>query len=40
MLRTWSSRLVWKGICFSKSEEMHKVVVGYTINTRMFGRSY
>lgn len=38
-LRTWNSRLVRKGIRFSKSEQMHKISVGYTINTRMFGRS-
>ena len=38
-LRTWCSRLVRRGIRFSKSEEMHKIAVGYTINTRMFGRN-
>jgi insertion element IS1 protein InsB len=39
-LRTWCSRLVRRGIRFSKSDEMHKIAVGYTINTRMFGRNY
>jgi insertion element IS1 protein InsB len=39
-LRIWCSRLVRRGIRFSKSDEMHKIAVGYTINTRMFGRNY
>ena len=39
-LRTWCSRLIRKGIRFSKSSEMHKIAVGYTINTRMFGRKF
>jgi IS1 family transposase/transposase-like protein len=39
-LRTWNSRLVRRGIRFSKSKQMHKISLGYTINTRMFGRSY
>jgi len=36
-LRTWCSRLVRKGIRFSKTEQMHKIVVGLTINTWFFG---
>jgi len=36
-LRTWSSRLVRKGIRFSKTEQMHKIVIGLTINVRFFG---
>ncbi|MHC6203599.1 IS1 family transposase [Breznakiellaceae bacterium SP9] len=37
-LRTWSTRLVRKGIRFSKSEQMHKIVIGLVINIRFFGR--
>ena len=35
-LRTWCSRLVRKGIRFSKTEQMHKIVVGLTINVWFF----
>jgi len=35
-LRTWSSRLVRKGIRFSKTEKMHKISVGLTINYWFF----
>lgn len=38
-LRTWCSRLVRKGIRFSKSHSMHKIVVGLVINCRMFDMS-
>jgi insertion element IS1 protein InsB len=37
-LRTWSAWLVRKGLRFSKTEEMHKIVVALTINIRFFGR--
>ncbi len=37
-LRTWCSRLVRKGIRFSKSHRMHKIVVGLVINYWFFGR--
>lgn len=37
-LRTWCSRLVRKGIRFSKTLQMHKIVVGLVINCRLFGR--
>lgn len=37
-LRTWCSRLVRKGIRFSKSYLMHKVVVGLVINFHLFKR--
>ena len=37
-LRTWSARLVRKGIRFSKSEQMHKIVIGLVINIWFFGR--
>ena len=37
-LRTWCARLVRKGIRFSKSEQMHKIVVGLVINVWFFGR--
>ena len=37
-LRTWCARLVRKGIRFSKSELMHKIVVGLVINVWFFGR--
>ena len=36
-LRTWCSRLVRRGIRFSKTEQMHKIVIGLTINVRFFG---
>ena len=35
-LRTWCSRLVRKGIRFSKSHLMHRVVVGIVINFWFF----
>ena len=38
-LRTWCSRLVRKGIRFSKSHQMHKIVVGLLINVWFFGRT-
>ncbi len=38
-LRSWCSRLVRKGLCFSKSHIMHKIVVGLVINYWLFGRS-
>ena len=37
-LRTWCSRLVRKGIRFSKSDIMHKIVVALVINFWFFGR--
>ena len=37
-LRTWCSRLVRKGIRFSKEKLMHRIVVGMIINHRFFGR--
>jgi insertion element IS1 protein InsB len=37
-LRTWCSRLVRKGIRFSKSHQMHRIVIGLIINFRLFGR--
>lgn len=37
-LRTWCSRLVRKGIRFSKSHLMHRIVVGLAINSWCFGR--
>ena len=37
-LRTWCTRLVRKGIRFSKNELMHKIVVGLVINVWFFGR--
>ena len=36
-LRTWCSRLVRKGIRFSKKECMHKIAVGLVINYWFFG---
>ena len=36
-LRTWCSRLVRKGIRFSKTAQMHKIVIGLAINVRCFG---
>ncbi|MDR0522017.1 MAG: IS1 family transposase [Planctomycetaceae bacterium] len=35
-LRTWCSRLVRKGIRFSKTKQMHKIVVGVIINVWFF----
>jgi len=37
-LRTWCSRLVRKGIRFSKTTLMHRIVLGLVINHRCFGR--
>ena len=37
-LRTWCARLVRKGIRFSKTLQMHKIVVGLVINVWFFGR--
>jgi len=37
-LRTWCARLVRKGIRFSKSLQMHMIVVGLVINRRFFRR--
>ncbi|MDR0470759.1 MAG: IS1 family transposase [Nitrososphaerota archaeon] len=37
-LRTWCSRLVRKGIRFSKSVLMHKTIVGLIINFWFYGR--
>jgi len=39
-LRTWCSRLVRKGIRFSKTHQMHSIVVGLVINIWFFGRAY
>lgn len=39
-LRTWCSRLVRKGLRFSKSHLMHKIVVGLVINFWFFNRSF
>ena len=36
-LRTWCSRLVRKGIRFSKTQQMHKIVIGLAINVWYFG---
>jgi len=36
-LRTWCSRLVRKGIRFSKTARMHKIAVGLVINVWYFG---
>ena len=38
-LRTWCARLVRKGIRFSKSHLMHRIVVGLVINFWFFDRS-
>jgi insertion element IS1 protein InsB len=35
-LRTWCSRLVRKGIRFSKTEQMHKIAIGLVINVWFF----
>lgn len=37
-LRTWCSRLVRKGIRFSKSHRMHRIVISLVINIWFFGR--
>ena len=37
-LRTWCSRLVRKGIRFSKSHLMHRIVIGLIINCRFWDR--
>jgi insertion element IS1 protein InsB len=37
-LRTWCSRLVRKGIRFSKDYNMHKIVIALVINFWFFGR--
>ena len=37
-LRTWCSRLVRKGIRFSKKAQMHKIAVGLVINYWFFGQ--
>jgi insertion element IS1 protein InsB len=37
-LRTWIARLVRKGLRFSKTEQMHKIVVALAINVWFFGR--
>ena len=39
-LRTWCSRLVRKGIRFSKTLKMHKVAVGLVINYWYFGNRF
>ena len=39
-LRTWCARLVRKGIRFSKSAQMHKIVIGLVINVWFFGRVF
>ena len=39
-LRTWCSRLVRKGIRFSKTAQMHKIAVGLVINVWFFGYKY
>jgi insertion element IS1 protein InsB len=36
-LRTWCARLVRRGIRFSKTERMHKIVVSLVINVWFFG---
>ena len=39
-LRTWCSRLVRKGIRFSKTLQMHMIVVGLVINYWYFGNRF
>ncbi len=39
-LRTWCSRLVRKGIWFSKTHQMHNIIVGLIINIWFFGRAF
>ena len=36
-LRTRIKRLVWKTICFSKSIQMHDIVIGLFVNRYAFG---
>jgi insertion element IS1 protein InsB len=36
-LRTWIKRLVRKSICFSKSIQMHDLIIGLFINRLEFG---
>ena len=38
-LRTWCSKLVRKGIRFSKSHQLQSIVFGFIINIWFFGRS-
>ena len=38
-VRTWCARLVRKGIRFSKTAQMHKIVVGLVINVWFFGKT-
>ncbi len=38
-LRTWIKRLVRKTICFSKSIQMHDLVIGLFVNRYAFGRA-
>ena len=39
-LRTWCSRLIRKGLCFSKTHRLHSIVIGFIINIWFFGRIY
>jgi len=39
-LRTWYSRLVRKGIRFSKTHQIHSIAVGPVINIWFFGRAF
>jgi insertion element IS1 protein InsB len=36
-LRMWSARLVRKGLCFSKTAQMHKIVIALTTNVWFLG---
>jgi hypothetical protein len=38
-LRTWMKRLVRRTLCFSKTEQMHDLVIGLFINRYEFGRA-
>jgi insertion element IS1 protein InsB len=38
-LRTWGARLARKGLRFSKTEQMHKIVAALAINVWFFGES-
>jgi insertion element IS1 protein InsB len=38
-LRTWIKRLARKTICFSKSIQLHDIVIGLFINRHEFGRA-
>jgi insertion element IS1 protein InsB len=38
-LRTWIKRLVRRTICFSKTKQMHDLVIGLFINRHEFGRA-